>query len=358
MTSRKLLILSIAALVVAAAGLWLASRQSSSGSGDSYQALYPALERQLDSITAVHIFKPGDARTVELGRKDSGWTVTERAGYPADESKLRKLLLGISGAKLYEEKISNPDSYASLGVADLSSSGASGMRVELVGVNEAVNLIVGKQGIGAQSQYVRRAGEPQSWLIDTSIDTSTSPEAWLRKDIIEIAADRIQSATVRVDDEKSYTAAKDSRADADFSVEGLAKGKELSSPSAANSLSTALAGLTLTDVQPASAFEDASAQAHATFKTFDGLVAELDGWTRDEQYFIAVKTYLDPAQAERFKVETTPAEPAADAEPAPEPVTPARADVEKEAKDTNAKLAGWVYEIPEYKYEAIFRPVE
>lgn len=369
MNSRKLLILSVGALVVIAAGLWLASAQFSTRSGDSYAALYPALEQQLDSITAIHLFKPGDTRAVELARKDSGWTVTERAGYPADQSKLHKLLLGISDAKLYEEKTSNPDNYASLGVEDVSSPDASGVRIELVGTKEPVDLIVGKPAGSAKSQYVRRAGEPQSWLIDASIDTSIAPEAWVRKEIIDISANRIQSASVRADGGKDYAAAKNSRTDADFAVEGLPKGKEISSPSAANGLATALVGLTLADVQPASAFEGVPPQGHATLKTFDGLVAELDGWTRDEKHFIAVKTSFDPSQAERFEVETKPAKPgaepaaaAADAKAAPaqppEDAKAPQADVGKEAKDLGTKLAGWVYEIPEYKYDAIFKPLE
>ena len=79
------------------------------------------------------------------------------------------------------------------------------MRIELVGPPKPVNLIVGKPGIGAQSSYVRRAGEPQSWLIDASIDTSASPDAWLRKDIIDVSADRMQSARVETKGSEART---------------------------------------------------------------------------------------------------------------------------------------------------------
>ena len=72
---------------------------------------------------------------------------------------------------------------------------------------------------------MRRAGEPQSWLINATIDTSATPEAWLRKDIIDVSADRMQSATVTAKGAKPYTAAKSARADANFAVEGLAEGQ-------------------------------------------------------------------------------------------------------------------------------------
>jgi hypothetical protein len=365
MTSQKLSILVIVAVLALVAGVWLASRESGSSADGSQSALYPELKGQLDSVTAVRIFKAGDARAVELQRGDKGWTVSERSNYAADEPKLRKLLIALADAKLYEEKTSKPEQYKTLGVEDTTAADASGVRIELAGTAKPVNLIVGNQAGGARSQYVRRAGEAQSWLINTNIDTSSTPDAWVRKDIIEVSADRIQSVTVSVKGAKPYTAAKSARADANFAVEGLPKGKSLSSPSVANAFASALTGLSLADVQPASAFESTPPAAHSTFKTFDGLVVELDGWTKDDKRYIAVKTAFDPAQAEQFKVATTPAaeKPDADAakpDPAakPEPPKPATPNAEEEAKNAATKLGGWVYEIPEYKYEALFKPVD
>lgn len=376
MTSRRLLILAAVAIVVIGAGLWLASRQSSSGARGADVALYPELKKQLDSVTAINIYKPGDARVVELVRKDSAWVVGERSGYPADASKLRKLLVGIADAKPFEEKTSNPEAYKSLGVEDVSKTDASGVRIELVGPSSPVNLIVGKPGMGAQSSYVRRAGEPQSWLINTSIDTSSTPDAWLRKEVIDISADRVQSAAVTIGT-KSYTAAKKSRADANFNVEALPKGKELSSPAAANSFATALTSLTLTDVQPASAFESTPPVARTTLETFDGLIAELSGWTKGDKHYVALKTSFDAAQAERFKVATAPTDAPAEkdakaeaqgeggpadakaTEKAPaEAAKPTTPNIEEEAQTANAKLIGWVYEIPQYKYESLFKPLD
>ena len=178
----------------------------------------------------MHIYKAGDARVVELKKQGESWTVSERDNYPADESKVRKLLIAIADAKVFEEKTSNPESYATLGVEDTKGAGATSLRIELVGPPKPVNLIVGKQGVGARSNYVRRAGEPQSWLINATIDTSATPEAWLRKDIIDVSADRMQSAKVETKGAKPYTAAKGTRADTDFAVEGLPKGKSLSAP--------------------------------------------------------------------------------------------------------------------------------
>jgi hypothetical protein len=367
MTSRKLLILAIVAVVAVIGGIWLAGRQTSSPASES-ATLYPDLKKELDAVTAVRIVKAGGTTAVEMKRGESGWTVSERSGYPADEVKLRKLVTNLAEAKLLEEKTSSAGNYPTLGVEDVSDAAAGGMQVEIDGPKQPVKLIVGKQAPGGQSHYVRRAGEPKSWLVNKDIDTSASPDQWLRKNILDVSADRVQSATVTITGAKPYSAVKKTRADADFTVEGLPKGKELSSPSAADSFASALSGLTLTDVQNASAMTD-KPSAQAVVKTFDGLVAEATGWKKDDKRFIALQTSYDAAQAERFKVATAETDNAGEkkadvtnTEGAPpagsEPAKPAQPNIEEEASKANAQLTGWVYEIPAYKYDAIFKPLD
>lgn len=370
MTSRKVLILGIVAILAVGGGLLLAGRETSSPGAES-AALYPDLKKELDAVTAIRLVKAGGQPALELKRGDSGWTIAERANYPADDAKLRKLITSLSEAKLVEEKTSNAESYKTLGVEDISDAAASGVQIEIDGPKQPVKLIVGKQASGGQSHYVRRAGEPQSWLVNKSIDTSSSADQWLKKQIIDVSADRVQSAQVAVAGAKPYTASKKSRADADFAVEGLPKGKELSSPTAADSFATALAGLTLTDVQSASAVSG-EPSARATIKTFDGLVTEASGWKKDDKHFISLKTSHDPALADRFKAAAAePAKPdaapatgegtppsAAETKPAAEPAKPTTVNVAEESTKTNAQVDGWVYEIPAYKYDAIFKPVD
>lgn len=370
MNSKKLGILFAVAIIAIAAGVWLAGQRSVSSVGSSSTVLYPEAKKNLDDATAVRIFTAGDQLAVEIARKDDAWQVTQRNGYPAAEAKLRKLLLGIADAEIREEKTSNPENYESLGVEDISDASATGIRVEVSGVEPAINLIVGKQGPGIDSQYVRRAGETQSWLIDASIDKSSKPQDWLSSSIVDIRADRVQSAEISTKDAKPYSAVKNSRADANFTIEKLPKGKELSSPSAPNSLASALTALSLSDVKPASEITE-KPEVHATYRTFDGLVVELDGWTREDKRFIAARAQYDAALADRFKVPSEEKEgtkPSGDGEgtptskdeadkPAEGSAEPPKQDVAAEAQKLNGALNGWVYEVPEYKYDAIFKPL-
>jgi hypothetical protein len=111
-------------------------------------------------------------------------------------------------------------------------------------------------------------------------------------------------------------------------VSPIPKGRELTSASAANGFATALMNLTLDDVKQKQAVDGKKPNAHATFKTFDGLAVELDGWVDNNAHWFALK-------------------PSATADSA-----------KKEADDLAAKTGPWVFQVPDYKYEAIFKPLE
>jgi hypothetical protein len=359
MTQRRPLILAVLAIVVIAVALLMTRQHGDSSTGGREPLLYPELKGKLDSVDAVRVFKGGDARVVEVTRNGTAWTVADRGGYPADDAKIRKLLIAAADAKRVEEKTSNPENYAAIGVEDVSAATATGHRIEIAGGGAPVNLIVGKQA-GRSSQYVRRAEDKHSWQINGTLDVPTSTDAWLRKDIVDIGGDRIQSVTVTVNG-KPWSATKAARADADFKVEGIPKGKELNAPTAANSVSSSLAMLTLADVRKASDLQTQTSTAHATFKAFDGLVTEADGWVQDGKHYIVLSTSYDETLAQRFKAPAAePAKtPTTDANSKPEtpPAAPER-NVAEEAKTLNATLTGWAYEIPDYKYEAIFKPID
>jgi hypothetical protein len=364
MNPRRLLVLAAVAVVAVIVAVSLANRTATTPRGVN-DLLYPDLKAQAESVKAIRVFKAGDERAVEVVRNGGGWTLTERNGYPIAEAKARNLVRALSNAKILEEKTSDPEKFAALSVEDVSSREAKGIRIELEGPATPVNLIVGKDGPGTKSSYVRRAGESKSWLVNEQLSASSEPRDWLDKDIINVSADRVQSATVTIGNQKPYTAAKSSRADADFKVEPLPKGKELSSSSAANGLATALVSLTLDDVKPKADIATDKPSAQATYKTFDGLVVQLTGYEQDETHYVTLTTSYDAALAEQFAVKTAADETAKDepgkgegeakTEAKPAESTP---KVEEEAKTIAAKVSNWAYEIPGYKYDAIFRPLD
>jgi hypothetical protein len=109
--------------------------------------------------------------------------------------------------------------------------------------------------------------------------------------------------------------------------------------------------LSLEDVQPKANIATGKPAAQATYKTFDGLVVQLEGYKKDDKRYITLVPSYDAALAEQFHVKT-----ASDTQD--KSTQPANANVEEEAKQAAAKVANWAYEVPDYKFDAIFRPID
>ena len=354
MSSKRIVGLAIAVLAVIAIAAWIAtSRQASQSTSETF--LYPQLKSSINSVNAVRIYKAGDERAVELVRGDKGWTVSERANYPADAVKIRKLLIDLQQARIFEEKTSTATSYPALGVEDVSDKAAHGVRLELAGTGSPINLIIGKTGSAGHLTYMRRAGEKASWAVNAEFQVPADPTAWLQHDILDVHADRIQEAAIAHSGEAPFTATKNTRADADFTLSSIPKGTELNAPSAPNAVAASLVALSLEDVPAAATLSAQPASEHATYKTFDGLVVEIQGWNYQGKRVIGVKASFDPALAERFKVAAATEQKDAAGKDAPKPA-PAAAptNVSDEAASLNKKLDGWYFQIPQYKYDAIF----
>ena len=102
---------------------------------------------------------------------------------------------------------------------------------------------------------------------------------------------------------------------------------ELTSAAAAEPITTALGSLTLEDVRKGAGTADPPA-ARATFRTFDGLELELAGRKDGTHSLIAITA--------RSTAKETAAE----------------------AEQLAARVTGWEFEIPDYKYAAIFTPLD
>jgi hypothetical protein len=364
MNPRRLVIFAILAVVAITTAVFLANRQTELRlTGE--ELLYPELKAQADSVKAIRIYKGGDERVVEILRNGAEWTLSERNGYPISAAKARNLVRALANAKILEEKTSDPAKYAALAVEDVQSAEARGVRIELEGPATPVNLIVGKDGPGANSSYVRRVGEAKSWLVSEQLSASPEPRDWLDKDIINVSADRVQSAAIEMLGQPPYTASKASRADENFAVVPLPKGKELSYAGVANSFATALVSLTLDDVKPKTEFADVRPAAKATYHTFDGLKVEMQGYKLDDKHYLTLTASYDAELADKFKVQTSAPADAENKEGGTESENTsasesdaATPDVAAEAQKVAGRTANWVYEIPRYKYDAIFRPLD
>jgi len=371
MTQRGRWTLALLTAVLIGAAIYVSTPRRTDRPAGIGGLLYPALGVSLDEVTSIRILGPGGTTAVTLERAENGWRVAERAGYPADASRVRALLLGLAQARTIEEKTTLPANYPSLGVEDLATPGATGTGVELAGPAEPVSLIVGKSP-GARASYIRRKGEAASWQIGTALTVERDPAKWLATELLDIGADRIQSAEFTMDGKRRWTVAKTSRADQSFKVTGKpAGGSGADAESSAGRVATALGGLRLVDVRPAEGMAKDKPAATATYRTFDGLVLAIDGYAEGDKRFVRVKPSADETAARRFFVAAVaPAgkDDAADSAPPKPPAAeasgpksaPAKspesvvAQTREEATRLETRLAGWWFEIPAWSYDAVF----
>ncbi len=325
MTGRRVGMLLGAALVIVLLAIWVSSRKVEIADSAVGTPVLKALKAQLNEVTEVRVSK-GDGSRATLRKEPNGWIVTERE-YPADTSKVRKLLIDLSSLETVETKTSDPEKYSQLGVEDVSGPTATGTRIEAVTPEQVHAIIVGKTS-GAKSGYVRAMNAKQSVLATPMITADADPKHWLDTTLLDIPEARIKEIEVDPQGSPKYKVAREKKEQTDFTVTPLPKGRELSSPSAANGYGSALVMLSLTDVKKADGAKPILQQPHVTFRTFDGLELQITGWVDGERRLISVVP------------KSTATETA------------------EEAQKIEARVKGWQFEIPNYKYDALFRPLE
>ena len=130
------------------------------------------------------------------------------------------------------------------------------------------------------------------------------------------------------------------------------------SPMSLNGQAEALTAFHFDDVRAAPAAPAAPTDV-ATYRTFDGQVIEFSGRREGDKAFVSIATRRDPELAAKFPPPPpSPINAAPAATPVPAaPVTPATLP-DRTVEKLGARSKGVEYEIPAYKYEAIFKKQE
>ena len=330
MTPRRLTALFVAGLAIIVLAVWLSSQRHLERDTVAGQLVLPGMEQALNSITEVRLTKGDDTHTT-LKKAAADWVVDER-GYPADSGKVRKLLLDLAALNVVEDKTRTPANFPQLGVEDVNSPRATGTRIDVKAGAKTYSLIVGKSS-GASSGFVRVSGSMQSLLAAPSLTVDADPKRWLDRTLLDVAQDRVKDFTIEPATGPTYSASRPSKDKTDFTVAAIPKGRELANPTAADPIAGSLSGLTLDDAQHAPATApDPKALSHATFHTFDGLALDVTGRKDGSRTLISVAA----SSADKST----------------------QSQAQAQAQALLARTQGWEFEIPAYKYDAIFRPLE
>jgi hypothetical protein len=341
--SRERFIALVVAAVLAISGALYLSTQRNLPRDAQGTALLPSLANELNTVTTLSVRRGRAIPTVTVHQQSGRWTIAQLGDYPADVSKLRKLLLALSDAKIIEEKTSNPASFPIIGVEDPSSPGATGAEISISAHDGKHAVIIGKPtGAG---NFARRAGEKTSYIVEPGISFEAEPRYWIDPHLIDIAAGSIQSIEVKPAAGAAYTihranaaagagalpspaaagagAATGPSAGAsvagNFVLDGVPGGRKAADPAVLAPSPTTLSGLTADDVTTVGDIDFSKATV-ATVTLSDGGVITVTGATSGDKHWVHVQASKDAA--------------------------------------LNAKATGRAFEIAGYRYDAIFRPLE
>ena len=106
MTNRTLIVLAGALVIFSALALVGQQRQQPAETGDTL--FLPGLQDELDAVERLELVGAGEEVIATLERGNTGWSVSERDGYPADLQKIRHTLLSLAEARILEPKTATP----------------------------------------------------------------------------------------------------------------------------------------------------------------------------------------------------------------------------------------------------------
>jgi hypothetical protein len=339
-SGRRFLALLVAALAIITFAFWLSAQRYLPRDRSFGTPVLAGLAPSVDDVRSVRIVGAGNAVLVTLDRPDGRWRVAE-LDYPADGRRVRALLRTLGELHMLERKTRDPANYARLGVEDVASATATGLRVELRGAAGPVALIVGREA-DPSSGYVRVAGAAETLLATPRLDLDREPRAWLARTIVDVTPARVQAAEITRAGSAAWRAERPARG-APLAFAGLPAGRELDD-GASEIVANALAALELDDVRDARTFTPAGAESHATYRTFDGLVLAFTGREDGDARWLRVDASVDAAQADRFPPG------AGDDAPGDEQV---RAEA---ARIATAATRRW-YRVGGDRYDRVFRPL-
>ncbi|MFQ5983692.1 MAG: DUF4340 domain-containing protein [Woeseiaceae bacterium] len=319
MTTRQVKTLAIV-LVVLIASLVAINVSENQGDTSGSGLLFPELKAHINDVEQMSINKAGESLTVN--NTSGKWVLAERDDYPADTGKLRQLLLALADATMLEEKTSNPEMYARLGVEDISEV-SKGTEIRISGPDLDTALIIGNLA-QRKYRYARIPGQDRSWLINQNPSLPRDVGGWLLPEIIDIETSRIRSVTITHTDGESIHIEKEDEEASDFAASDIPEGRELRYPSIVNGIAGVVSKLNLEDVAAASEAEPDGSLATTVFTTFDGLEVAIESSVRDEDTWISVSAN--------------------------------QADTESDqAAGINRRLGGWEYQIQSYKADQLRR---
>lgn len=306
--------------------------------------LFPALATDASQIATIEV-RQGD-NAVVLEKMGGGWGVKNRDNYPVDTPKVRTLLVGLVEAELIETKTRRPDRYAVLELEDPAEKAAKSRLVRLTGAKGNVigEVVIGKKrqdvlSAGKAGTYVRRPGNPQTWLASSELDASAAAKDWMKTTVLTTDASKVNRITIEIPGEeplrieREAAPQKDAKETADPAAAANKlrfagfppEGKKLKDATAAEAIARALGSIDMEDVRKLDAPPAGAGVSTVKIESADGPTTALRLRKDGDSHWLSVAATGNGEEAK------------------------------KAADEITKRTQGWEYKIPATKADSILK---
>lgn len=373
MTKKQLFLIFGAALILVIAGLLVGTQrraawQGREGGGEVLLPSFPVNDVYGLEIT-------GKSGTVKLERKDDGWHVAERFGYPVGYSTLKDFMVKIAELKAVQSVKVGPSQYGRLQLEEPGKGESSGTRVVFYGKDgkalqtivfgkehlrksdeESSNPMMGMMGGGSwpDGRYLLLPESNRVVLVNDSFSSvDPDPTRWLDKEFFKISD--LKEARLTEGDQELWAVSRDSKT-ADLKLAGeIPEGKEVDT-SRLSSIKTAFSWASFTDVaDPAAKPEDTGMDKPRVFTAtdFDGFryTVRIGKETSDS------KVHLQVEAAYEGPTERTPEadEKPEDKQKKDEEFAKKLKENRDKAEEINRRTRGWTYLVSKYTVDSVLK---
>ncbi len=378
MNTKTLTIMGIITVALIGTAI-LVSQQKETALPQTGQPVFHGLMSKINEVSELVVNVQSETMTIV--RDGESWNVKEKDNYPANMGKIREVLIGLGELKILEAKTKKPELYEKLGLENVEAEGSisTGVTLKDSAGTTLAEVIIGKQrpskGNPNQDEvYVRKVGDPETWLAIGKLSIEKNLSEWLDKDFLEVEPKRVRRVHIIHPDNTTLVLEKENPDDLDFKVTNLLEGEEIQSQFSVNNIVSTVTSLSLDDVQPNSeiSFEDESVVT-TSFETFDGLEGTVKLFRKDEKNYVKVSAVFnadliwnpEPEEASEPEkpVEGENAQDKDDNEivetpKSEKPKIKPESEVKTEIESLNKKVADWVYIIPKFLADTIFKKPE
>jgi len=332
MQQKSLLALAAATALVAGAAAFLSLTGPETGADAAAgQRVLPALQGHLGDVASVELWHGGNKITLRrLGAGEAAkWGVAEKNDFPADETRLRRTLLGLSELTLVEPKTAKPEFYSRLDLEDPTAKDSKSVLARLGDGKGGIlaEIITGKRrpnrlGSGQDGIYVRRPSEKRSWLAQGTANLGEDASDWMERRVAAIGADRIRQAVFTHADGTTLTLTR-AKPEEELKLDGAPADTKYAQNDSRADIGRMFDPFEIADARPAAGFTwPDSGVARAVWTSFDGLTLLAQTVDEGDTHWVRLS---------------------ADGE----------GKAKEEADRLNARWSGWIYAVPAYKAGAI-----